>query len=204
MNVLEGIVKILSDFKSMRAKNSRIVLGSSPEMDYLFENFCNSAMASLNSFQKNSESFSVIDSTQLEKGCRLEPVVICRSDVIMMLDNADSKGFKLFGRHKDKPGQFGIVFTKKGIMALNRKGDEPGRRGGFISWEGFRFCRALLVDQRRSERFDYDTDFYPGKFVFMCYDCGLKTDELYECVMKKIEELLGCNDDWVVAVKSWQ
>ena len=66
------------------------------------------------------------------------------------------------------------------------------------------FCRALLVDPRQSERFDYETDAYPGKFVFMCYDCGLESDELYENATKKIEKLLGCNNDWVKIVKAWK
>lgn len=66
------------------------------------------------------------------------------------------------------------------------------------------FCRALLVDPRQSERFDYETDAYPGKFVFMCYDCSLESDELYENATKKIEKLLGCNNDWVKIVKAWK
>ena len=38
----------------------------------------------------------------------------------------------------------------------------------------------------------------------MCYDGGLASDELYENVTKKIEKLLGCNNDWVDIVKAWQ
>ena len=172
---INGITRILSDFKSNRhAKNPCVVMGDSPEMD----------------------AFS--------KGDELKRVTISRSDVLMLLDSSDSRGFKLFGKHKEKPGQYGILFTKKGIVALNRSGDAPGRTCGFISWEAYQFCRALLVDQRQSERFDYETDAYPGKFVFMCYDCGLESDELYENVMRKIEKLLGCNNDWVEIVKAWK
>ena len=198
-----SIEKILSNFKSTHASNPRVVMGSSSEMDELFSNFGNSAKACFNDPNDVPDAFSVMDNTHRAKGDELKRVTINRSDVLMMLDDSDSKGFKLFGKHKEKPGQYGILFTKKGIVALNRSGNEPGRRGGFISWEGHRFCQALLVDKCRSESRDYETDAYPGKFVFMCYDCGLKSDELYENVTEKIEKLIGCNDDWVDIVKEW-
>ena len=198
-----SIEKILSNFKSTHASNPRVVMGSSSEMNELFSNFCNSAKACFNDPNDVPDAFSVMDNTHRAKGDELKRVTINRSDVLMMLDDSDSKGFKLFGKHKEKPGQYGILFTKKGIVALNRSGNEPGRRGGFISWEGHRFCQALLVDKCRSESRDYETDAYPGKFVFMCYDCGLKSDELYENVTEKIEKLIGCNDDWVDIVKEW-
>ena len=201
---VEGISKVLLDFKANHAKNSRVVMGDAPEMDELFRNFRNSARVCFNDPQDTSDAFSVMDNTHLTKGDELKSVIISRSDVLMLLDDADSKGFKLFGKHNEKPGQFGILFTKKGVVALNRASDAPGRRGGFISWEALQFCQALLVDKRRSESFDYETDAYPGKFVFMCYDCGLKSDELYENVTRKIEKVLGCNGSWVDIVKSWQ
>ena len=200
---VEGITKVLSDFKVSHAKNARVVMGNAPEMGELFGNFRNSARACFNDPQDVPDVFSVMDNTHLRKGDELKRVTISRLDVLMMLDDSDSKGFKLFGRHNEKPGQFGILFTKQGVVALNRSSDEPGRRGGFISWVGHQFCQALLVDKRRSESFDYETDAYPGKFVFMCNDCGLKSDELYENVTEKIEKLLGCNRDWVEVVKGW-
>ena len=201
---VEGIAKVLSDFKATHAKNSRVVMSDAPEMDELFRNFRTSARACFNDPQDASDAFSVMGNTHLAKNDELKRVAINRADVLMLLDDADSKGFKLFGKHNEKPGQYGILFTKKGIVALNRSGDAPGRTCGFISWEAYQFCRALLVDQRQSERFDYETDAYPGKFVFMCYDCGLESDELYENVMRKIEKLLGCNNDWVEIVKAWK
>lgn len=201
---VDAIARILADFKAEHTSNSRVVMGDSPEMDGLFVNFRTSARECFNDPDDVPDAFAVMDNTHLVNGDELKRVTISRSDVLMMLDDSDSKGFKLFGRHKEKPGQFGILFTKKGIVALNRSGDKPGRRGGFISWEGHRFCQALLVDQRCSERFNYETDTYPGEFVFMCYDCGLESDELYENVTSKMEKLLGCNDDWVEIVKAWK
>ena len=201
---VEGIAKVLSDFKATHAKKSRVVMSDAPEMDELFRNFRTSARACFNDPQDAFDAFSVMDNTHLAKDDELKRVAINRADVLMLLDDADSKGFKLFGKHNEKPGQYGILFTKKGVVALNRSGDAPGRKCGFISWEAYQFCRALLVDQRQSERFDYETDAYPGKFVFMCYDCGLESDELYENVMRKIEKLLGCNNDWVEIVKAWK
>ena len=200
---VEGISRILADFKASHASNPRVAMGSSSEMNELFANFRNSARVCFNDPNDAPDAFSVIDNTHRAKGDELKRVTINCSDVLMMLDDSDSKGFKLFGKHREKPGQYGILFTKKGIIALNRSGDEPGRRGGFISWEGHRFCPALLVDKRRSESRGYETDAYPGKFVFLCYDCGLESDELYENVTERIEKLLGCNDDWVDIVKGW-
>ena len=202
---IDGIIRILSDFKNGRhVTNSCVVMGDSPEMDGLFTNFCDSARVCLGDPNDVPNAFTVMDNTHLSKGDELKRVTISRSDVLMLLDSSDSRGFKLFGKHKEKQGQYGILFTKKGVVALNRSGDAPGRTCGFISWEAYQFCRALLVDQRQSERFDYETDAYPGKFVFMCYDCGLESDELYENVMRKIEKLLGCNNDWVEIVKAWK
>ena len=202
---INGITRILSDFKDSRhAKNPCVVMGDSSEVDGLFANFCDSARVCFGDPNDVPNAFTVMDNTHLSKGDELKRVTISRSDVLMLLDSSDSRGFKLFGKHKEKPGQYGILFTKKGVVALNRSGDALGRKCGFISWEAYQFCRALLVDQRQSERFDYETDAYPGKFVFMCYDCGLESDELYENVTKKIEKLLGCNNDWVKIVKAWK
>ena len=201
---VEGIDKVLSDFKATHAKNSRVVMSDAPEMDELFRNFRNSARACFADPNDVPNAFTVMDNTHLSKGDKLKRVTISRSDVLLLMDSSDSRGFKLFGKHKEKPGQYGILFTKKGVVALNRSGDAPGRKCGLISWEAYQFCRALLVDQRQSERFDYETDAYPGKFVFMCYDCGLESDELHENVMRKIEELLGCTNDWVEIVKAWK
>ena len=202
---INGIIRILSDFKDSRhAKNPCVVMGDSSEVDGLFANFCDSARVYFGDPNDVPNAFTVMDNTHLSKGDELKRVTISRSDVLMLLDSSDSRGFKLFGKHKEKPGQYGILFTKKGVVALNRSGDAPGRTCGFISWEAYQFCRALLVDQRQSERFDYETDAYPGKFIFMCYDCGLESDELYENVMRKIEKLLGCNNDWVEIVKAWK
>ena len=149
---VEGIAKVLSDFKATHAKNSRVVMSDAPEMDELFRNFRTSARACFNDPQNASDAFSVMDNTHLAKDDELKRVAINRADVLMLLDDADSKGFKLFGKHNEKPGQYGILFTKKGVVALNRSGDAPGRKCGFISWEAHQFCRALLVDQRQSER----------------------------------------------------
>ena len=202
---INGITRILSDFKGGRhAKNPCVVMGDSPEMDGLFASFRDSARERFADPSDVLDAFTVMDNTHLSKGDELKRVAISRSDVLMLLDSSDSRGFKLFGKHMEKPGQYGILFTKKGVVALNRSGDAPGRKCGFISWEAYQFCRALLVDQRQSERFDYETDAYPGKFVFMCYDCGLESDELHENVMRKIEELLGCTNDWVEIVKAWK
>ena len=202
---IKGIMRILSEFKDSRhAKNPCVIMGDSLEMDGLFANYRDSARACFADPNDVPNAFTVMDNTHLSKGDELKRVTISRSDVLMLLDSSDSRGFKLFGKHKEKPGQYGILFTKKGIVALNRSGDAPGRKCGCISWEAHQFCRALLVDQRQSERFDYETDVYPGKFVFMCYDCGLESDELYENVMSKIEKLLGCKNDWVDIVKAWK
>ena len=154
---INGITRILSDFKGgCHAKNPCVVMGDSPEMDGLFASFCDSARVCFGDPSDVPNAFTVMDNTHLSKGDELKRVTISRSDVLMLLDSSDSRGFKLFGKHKEKPGQYGILFTKKGIVALNRSGDAPGRKCGFISWEAYQFCRALLVDQRQSERFDYE------------------------------------------------
>ena len=156
---INEITRILSDFKGGRhAKNPCVIVGDSPEMDGLFENFRDSARVCFGDPKDVPGAFSVMDNTHLSNGDELKRVTISRSDVLMLLDSSDSRGFKLFGRHKEKPGQYGILFTKKGVVALNRSGDAPGRKCGFISWEAHKFCKALLVDQRQSERFDYETD----------------------------------------------
>ena len=132
---INGITRILSDFKDSRhAKDPCVVMGDSSEVDGLFANFCDSARVYFGDPNDVPNAFTVMDNTHLSKGDELKRVTISRSDVLMLLDSSDSRGFKLFGKHKEKPGQYGILFTKKGIVALNRSGDAPGRTCGFISW----------------------------------------------------------------------
>jgi hypothetical protein len=178
-------------------------MGDASEMDELFVNFRNSARIYFNDPNDFTDAFTVMDNTRLSKEDKPKRVTISRSDVLMLLDSSDSRGFKLFGKHKEKIGQYGILFTKKGVVAVNHPSDMPGTKGGFISWEGYQFCKPLLVDQRCTERFDYGEVVYPGNFVFMCYDCKLESDELTDNVLWKINKVLDCNDDWVEIVKAW-
>ena len=137
---IDEIARILHDFKEGRhKKNDRIVLGGAPEMDTLFANFCESARKNFADTTDTSGVFCVLDNTKLARDDEPKRVSISRSDVLMMIDDSDSRGFKLFGKHKELPGQFGILFTKKGVVSLNRP--DLGFEGGFISWEGFRFVR---------------------------------------------------------------
>ena len=201
---INGISRVLREFKNGRHKrNPCVIMGDAPEMDELFVNFRNSARIYFNDPNDFTDAFTVMDKTRLSKEDKPKRVTISRSDVLMLLDSSDSRGFKLFGKHKEKIGQYGILLTKKGIVDVNHTSDIPGTKGGFISWEGYQFCKPLLVDLGCNERFLYDTSTYPGEFVSMWYGCGLKVNEFTENVLWKINKVLDCNDDWVEIVKAW-
>ena len=103
---INGITRILSDFKDSRhAKDTCVVMGDSPEMDGLFANFRDSARVCFGDPNDVPNAFTVMDNTHLSKGDELKRVTISRSDVLMLLDSSDSRGFRLFGKHKEKPGQ---------------------------------------------------------------------------------------------------
>ena len=81
------------------------------EMNGLFVNYRDLVRTSFADINDVPNAFTVMDNTHLSKGDELKRVTISRSDVLMLLDSSDSRGFKLFGKHKEKPGQYGILFA---------------------------------------------------------------------------------------------
>lgn len=190
---VDGIQYILKRFKNMfHSKNPCVILGDDPRMDVLFKNFCVTAKTEFKGADV-ADGFAVMDNTHYEKGDSLKWATITRDDVLMMLDSADSRGFKLFGKHCEKPGQYGVLFTRKGVVVINREGDKPGREGGFISWKAYQLCHHLLVDQLCG----FDDDTYglkaPGEFVFMWYENGIPRDQIFYNITRPVYCLL-CTD----------
>lgn len=187
---VDGIQYILKRFKNtFHSKNPCVILGEDPQMDNLFKNFCATAKKEF----KGSDvidGFTVMDKTHYEKGDTLKWETITRDDVLMMLDSADSRGFKLFGKHCEKPGQYGVIYTRKGVVAINRDGEKPGREGGFISWKAFQLCYQMLVDQLCSGGDDMYGREVPGEFVFMWYE-NIPTDHIWCKVTHPIYHLLS-------------
>ena len=189
---VDGILFILKRFKNeFHSKNPCVVLGDAPEMNILFGNFCKAAKKEFNG-EDVSDGFTVMDNTHYEAGDTLKRVIITRDDVLVLLDSADSRGFKLFGKHCEKPGQYGVLYTRKGVVVINRNGDKPGHEGGFVSWKAFQLCNYLLVDQLATLDDDLHGKEIPGEFVFMWYE-NIPTDDILFNITLPIYTLL-CTD----------
>ena len=189
---VDGILFILKRFKNeFHSKNPYVILGDDPQMDVLFKNFCATAKTEFKGADV-ADGFAVMDKTHYEKGDTLKWETITRDDVLMMLDSADSRGFKLFGKHCEKPGQYGVIYTRKGVVVINRDSKEIECSGGFISWKAFQLCYPLLVDQHCTGGDDMYGREVPGEFVYMWYK-NIPNDQIWYKVTRPLYHLL-CKD----------